>query len=372
VDNNQFAQTVKQKYPQYANIPNDQLTQAVLKKYPMYQRVVTPTAGLGGVTQNPQAPMRQGTPPPVAQAPSQQGQQPFNGMDQGKLLGLYAQAYPQQAQELIGKLIQQKMGGQQLNPLQQSQVQLNQAKAANLQGQGQQAGAAAYVNSSGDVSLTPQPGYQPVTKQQLQYVGVSKSTREKNAAYSSRAEAYQRGIDVRQIDRLAETVGITPAQRNLLQQNNMRASRAIELSSKPMTWQEFGAVTTDAAAIMQGGSPQVQQLHDMAYPSWKQDLARAQTYMASTPTANVPDEFKNRIIGMIQGIQKVDNRYLEKNAEFQQKMLAPTIRGGIGQFKRPIQSMTNTITSGGNVPQGTMDMSKMSDDELQRIAAGGP
>ena len=74
--------------------------------------------------------------------------------------------------------------------------------------------------------------------------------------------------------------------------------------------------------------------------------------MQSTPQATVPPEFKNRIIGMIQGIQQVDNRYLTKNAEFMQNMLAPTIRGGIGQFKTPIQDMTNTITETGGGKTG--------------------
>ena len=122
------------------------------------------------------------------------------------------------------------------------------------------------MDDAGDVSISPKEGYKPVSKQQLPYVGVSASAKAKNRATGSRAEAMERGIDARQIDRLAQSVGVTSAQRNLLQQNNMRANRAIELAQKPMTWQEFGAVTTDAAAIMQGGSPQVQQLHEMSYP----------------------------------------------------------------------------------------------------------
>jgi hypothetical protein len=207
-----------------------------------------------------------------------------------------------------------------------------------------------YELPDGTISLSPQEGATPLQVNDasaMQYTGVPKSAKGRNDALASRVEAMNRGIDARQINELAKTTGITPQQRNLLQQNNMRANRAIELAQKPMTWQEFGAVTTDAAAIMQGGSPQVQQLHDMAYPSWKQDIARAQTYMTSTPTANVPPEFKNRIIGMIQGIQKVDNQYLQKNSDFMQKMLAPTIRGGIGQFKTPLSDMTKTITSTG-------------------------
>jgi hypothetical protein len=284
--------------------------------------------------------------PPQGQGQGQQD--PFNGMDPAKLIGLYMKIDPEGGRRLIGQMIQQRMGAQ--DPYKQAQTDYLKARTSSMQGNGQ-GGPAAYVDDAGDVSITPKPGYQPVSKAQLPYVGVSASAKHRDSALSSRAEVMNRGIDARQIDRLATTVGITPAQRNLLQQNNMRASRAIELAKKPMTWQEFGAVTTDAAAIMQGGSPQVQQLHDMSYPSWKQDLARAQTYMTSTPTATVPEEFKNRIIDMIQGIQKVDNRYLQKNADFMQKMMGPTIRGGVGQFKTPISDMTKTITDTGSSQQ---------------------
>lgn len=348
MDSNQFAQQVKQKYPQYASVPNDQLTQAVVKKYPQYQSMINP----GGSQQMPQMQQQRSVgQSPVGQPP------PQNGINPQQLMALYQKIDPQGAQKLVGQMVQQKLGGSTLNPLQQAQADYYKARASQLQGGGQQAGPAAYVSDDGDVSTEPKPGYKPVNKQQLQFMGVSKSSKERDKALSSRAEVMARGIDARQIDKLATTVGITPAQRNLLQQNNMRANRAVELASKPMTWQEFGAVTTDAAAIMQGGSPQVQQLHDMSYPSWKQDLARAQTYMQSTPQATVPDAYKNRIIDMIKGIQQVDNRYLQKNAEFQQKMLAPTIRGGVGQFKGPIQDMTKTITETGGGQTGTQPYS---------------
>jgi hypothetical protein len=90
----------------------------------------------------------------------------------------------------------------------------------------------------------------------------------------------------------------------------------------------------------------------MTYPTWQEQFARWQTYATSQPTANVPPEIRNRVIEMVQGIQKIDNRYLEKNAEFQQQMLGPTIRGGLGQFKKPISEMTQTITSTGQKLQG--------------------
>ena len=156
-------------------------------------------------------------------------------------------------------------------------------------------------------------------------------------------EAWEKSIDARQVDNLAKSVSLTTNQRNILQQNNMRANRAIQIANDANTWQEFGAMVTDAAAIMQGGVPHVDQLNQMAYPSWKQDLARIQTYMTSSPQTTVPQEFKDRVINMMQGIQEVDNRYLQKNSEFMQKMIEPTIRGG-ERTRKPIKDITGTIT----------------------------
>lgn len=307
------------------------------------------TAGGSNIGQDVQMPQ------PIPTQP--QGQQPTSGM------GAPAQDNTQLINSLLMKYDPQSAIKSMMptNPLQQSEVAKNNAMADWYKTRNATGGASKPVgtiyrsSSTGEMTDDPSKAQGPDWKEYkttqgdiLSKLAGQTSGEKRNKSLSSRSEAMERRTDVQQIDRLAQTVGLTSAQRNLLQQNNMRANRAIEIAQKAMTWQEFGAVTTDAAAIMQGGSPQVQQLHDMSYPSWKQDLAQAQTYMTSTPTANVPDEFKQRIIGMIKGIQTVDNRYLQKNAEFMQKMLAPTIRGGIGQFKKPIADMTNTITESGD------------------------
>lgn len=109
MDSNQFAQQVKQKYPQYAQVPNDQLTQAVVKKYPQYGSAISPTAGVGGAMTNPQQVQLPQT-PPMAGGQGGQSQQPFNGMDQSQLLGLMGKMNPQLAQTLIAKLMEQRMG----------------------------------------------------------------------------------------------------------------------------------------------------------------------------------------------------------------------------------------------------------------------
>jgi hypothetical protein len=289
--------------------------------------------------------------------PTQQpGVQPASGM------GAPAQDNTQQMNALLMKLDPQGMIANlvaQQDPLKQAQAAYYKSRASALgSGSGTPGKSTWYESPDGTISKTPTEGSFPVQlsdAQGAQYTAVPKSAKEKNAAVSSRGEAMQRGIDVRQIDKLAQTVGLTSAQRNLLQQNNMRASRAVELASRPMTWQEFNNVLTDAAAIMQGGVPHIDQIHNMTYPTWQEQFAKWRTYATSNPTMNVPEDIRNRVVAMVKGIQKVDNRYLLKNAEFQKDMLGPTIRGGISQFQKPIQSMTETITSGSGGEQGKED-----------------
>lgn len=53
----EFGQTIKQKYPQYQNIPDAELGELTLQKYPQYQSQVTGVSGGGGVApQEPEQP----------------------------------------------------------------------------------------------------------------------------------------------------------------------------------------------------------------------------------------------------------------------------------------------------------------------------
>ncbi len=64
-----FAQKIKQKYPQYQDIPDDQLTQKILAKYPQYSDMVSGAPSGGGLTSPlPPAPVAPTTmPAPVDQ-----------------------------------------------------------------------------------------------------------------------------------------------------------------------------------------------------------------------------------------------------------------------------------------------------------------
>lgn len=203
-------------------------------------------------------------------------------------------------------------------------------------------------NQSGDVSdVEPadKSGWLPYDVKEGQALQIMTNVPHQKAQDEARtqwADAWQKRIKFNQIDMLAKSVSLTPQQKNILQGNNIRANRAINLANQANTWQEFDAIITDAGAVMQGGVPHVDRLHSAAYPSWKQDFARIRTYATSEPTANVPEEFKNRVVGMLQGVQDIDNRYLDKNSQFMQKMLLPTIPGG-ESLRSPIQDITKQI-----------------------------
>lgn len=101
MDSNQFAQTVKQKYPQYAQVPDDVLTQKIVQKYPQYAKAITP----GQPQQNQMAQIQ----PQQAQRPPQQG---LGQMDPAAMLKAYARADPQGAQQLLSKLMGSQFGPQ--------------------------------------------------------------------------------------------------------------------------------------------------------------------------------------------------------------------------------------------------------------------
>lgn len=48
----QFGQTIKQKYPQYANVPDEQLADRVVQKYPQYQSKIEQPKSIGGFLSN--------------------------------------------------------------------------------------------------------------------------------------------------------------------------------------------------------------------------------------------------------------------------------------------------------------------------------
>ena len=116
-----------------------------------------PTAGVGGFNQN--AP------------PQTSGYPPFNGMDPVKLLGLLAKSDPQGAQELVEKMIQQKMQGPNVRDqyLQWKMSQQPQTKTGSGQGgwrmiQTRDGSAYLYNESTGETKPIKGPMAPPAPK----------------------------------------------------------------------------------------------------------------------------------------------------------------------------------------------------------------
>lgn len=239
------------------------------------------------------------------------------------------------------------------DPYKQSEIAKNNAmtnlynKRVDTLGQPGAAKQTIYEDPTGQQSpsLTPVEGWIPMQvspAQALQYTSTPRSAKDRNAAMGQRAEVWNRSIDARQIDAMAKASGLDKTVVRGLQQNNIRANRALDILNDPSaTWQALnGWVSTDFAGIMQGGAPQKDQILESQFPNWRSQLAQLQTYAGSQPKGTVPAGFRNYMRNFIVNIQKLDNQYLKDATDYQVKMLAPTIRGG-GQFGQMSQDYMN-------------------------------
>jgi len=308
------------------------------KKKQMVQQLVQAIQTQGAPQQGPQLP-GQGQPG----MPS-----PVSGMggpvqdNTAQMRGLLMQLDPQ---GMVGQMIQEQ------DPLRKMQAEWYKSRAASL-GSGGSAKTTWYESPEGAISRNPVEGSFPVQlsdAQGAQYTAIPKSAKEKNAAVSSRAEAWQRSIDIHQIDMIAKTVGLTPKQQSSLQMNNQRAARANEILSKPnITWQELALGEIDLTGIMQGGVPQRDEIAATHFPGWQQNWAKWRTYATGHPTENVPPDIKKKVQDLINGVIQIDNRFLGANATFAKKFLGPTVRGGLSPSQKgTIDEMTEALTSAG-------------------------
>jgi hypothetical protein len=338
LDSNQFAQTVKQKYPQYAQVPNDVLTQKIVQKYPQYAKAITPSA-----PQMPQQP---------AQRPPQQG---LGQMDPNALLQAYSRADPQGAQQLLTQLMGSKFGPGP-SQLQQSEAAKNFAQAQRYQNPTQQKTPASVwmnPNDPTDISPTAKDGYieyKTSSGDALNKFTGNASAKARNNAMARRNEAWNRSIDNKQIDSIAKSTGLTTKNLSAIQNNQLRAARATEILSQPkITWQELALGDIDLAGIMQGGVPQVDEVKATHFPGWQENWSKWKTYATGHPDESVPPDIQKKVRDLVNGVTQIDNRFIQSNAMFQKKMLGPTIRGGLGQNRtQTIDQMTNDLSLGGD------------------------
>lgn len=247
------------------------------------------------------------------------------------------------------------------NALQRSQVDLNKARAAHLQQPSQSAQlTTVYRNpQTGDVSDQPQAGWTPFQVkpgQALQTLTNIPLSKERADAQKNRTEAWNRSIDTKQIDSLAKATGLHPTVVRQLQTNNLRADRALSILNDPKaTWSALnGWVSTDFAGIMQGGAPQKEQILESQFPNWRAKVSQIRTYVGNEPKGSIPDGFREYMRHFVQGVKDIDNDYLKKNADFQQSIIGPTIRGSDPFVKKSQDYMKSFIegptSNGGLTP----------------------
>lgn len=221
-----------------------------------------------------------------------------------------------------------------MNRLQESEIFKNYATGMGKSGVNPQATTTLYRNpQNGDVSDQPNDGwvaYQVKPGQALQTLINGPLAKERADAQKNRTEAWNRSIDTKQIDSLAKSTGLHPTVVRQLQVNNLRADRALAILNDPRAnWAALnGWVSTDFAGIMQGGAPQKEQILESQFPNWRAKISQIRTYVGSEPKGAIPEGFRDYMRHFITGVKDIDNEYLQKNAQFQQTMLGPTIRGG--------------------------------------------
>lgn len=167
-------------------------------------------------------------------------------------------------------------------------------------------------------------------------------------AMNRKTDVFSRSLDIRQIDNLAKATGLQPTVVKGLQQNNIRADRAIAILDDPKaTWAALnGWVSTDFAGMMQGGAPQKEQILESQFPNWKAKLSQMQTYVSSHPEGPIDPGFRDYMRHFVKGVKEIDNDYLWKNAAYQGNMIGPTIRGGSPYVKKSLD-YTKDFMKGG-------------------------
>jgi hypothetical protein len=296
------------------------------------------------------------------QGAPQQGPQPEGvGTEPGMTpptsgMGAPPQDNTQQIQSLMMKYNPEMAMRMMPTPLQQSEIAKNLAMAQKYTTGGPtgQPLTSVWRNiASGEVTdvepedKTGWKKYDVKPGQALQTVTQLPLQRKAAEAREEWSKAWTKRIDVNQINQIVKNVGLTPKMQSQLQQNTMRALRAyIPILSRPkITYQELALGEIDLAGIMQGGVPHVDEVHNTHFPGWQEKWANIKTYAEGHPQEMVPDAIRLKVRQMVGDVVKIDNTFLQANRKFTEKMLGPTLTGGLkpGQ-KQAIGEMVGTLT----------------------------
>lgn len=350
------------------------------KQKELMDQLMAASRGQGALQQGPQMPTGPAIQGPSGYAPPgnhpsavRAGQYP---MPQNPTSGMGAPA--QDNTSVINSLLMQlapKESMERMLPptaLQQSEITKNNAMAQRAKNMTGKPTATVYRNSvtgemTDDPSVAVGPEWKAYQTSQGDVLGKlagQNSANQRNTNQKARTEAWNRSIDAKQINELTKKVGLTERQRSALQSNNLRGFRAQQiLETGPITYQQLALGEIDLTGIMQGGVPHVDEMKAVHFPGWQEEWAKWRTYAEGHPQEMVPEDIRKKVLGLVKGVIEIDNKFIGANANFSKGMLAPTIRGGLGNSAPIIDQMTKTMTSG-----GADDFSKMSDAELRNIA----
>jgi hypothetical protein len=311
---------------------------------------------------------------------TQTGQPPVGGnippvqppVDVGKLQNLFSKVYPGQESPFMKQMAERVLP----NPTSRS-------------GMGQ---VTVYQDpQSGEVSRIQKPGYLPTQVsggEALQMTGIPRATSEKQK-FSEKQQGVKNlnkdWTEVRKIINPFRSSGIGGASSvfNKAAAANQAAARGLVLArKKDLTFKELNAyVNSDVASIQRGGGVTTDiQLQESNYSTLKSKLADIQTFMtsmpATSPDTKVPDELKKRMQGIITDIIDVDNQIIDDGISYAKSSYPEAINAHLGTWNNMVKEAEKIKTVGsvskyvGKESNDNSDISKMSDEELRKIAGG--
>ena len=101
---------------------------------------------------------------------------------------------------------------------------------------------------------------------------------------------------------------------------NIRANRALTLlNKKDMTPQEMETVSADLAGIFQGGAPTQIGMHDQEYNTLQKTYAGIVQHLTANPQDAASPQIKERLIGVVNGLKKLDSGILDDHINYMEK-----------------------------------------------------
>lgn len=228
-------------------------------------------------------------------------------------------------------------------------------------------------NDPSEISPTKKDGFiEYKTSQADAGAKVTSSAQSKlrTKAMEGRVNSWNRSIDAKQINEFVKSTGFTPKMISSLQNTAVRGRRGLELLNDPeITWAKLHAAGVDFASIMHGGVAGRDEIANSTFPNWNQTAAKWDTYINGDVPANVPTEIRLQMQDMLSHVVALDGKFIDASNKYQKTMAGPTLPGGMTpEREKALKEIQGVMVP--DLASGTSDYSKITDDELRRIAGG--